>query len=342
MIIKQVDLNILLKNFKKIYSLLGNKAMAVLKGDAYSHGMEKCSEVLFDAGCKNFAISNIKDGIFLRKKLGKSIQIIDLCPVNYDSSKNNFYEEYENYEIIPSLISEKQIEEFNKNPSKAGCWIKLNTGMNRFGVEPDFDFKSIKNLRGIMSHLAENEDIPSLRSKNQLKIFQETTANLNVEKSLGKSICLTYNERWWFDYVRIGKGLFYPVSLMNNTIGTEQIAKLYSTVVNVLKIKAGDFVGYNSFLATKNMTVAVCDFGWYHGPKRSDYDIKNLRTGEILFKSGDFNMDYSYFVSSSGDIFPGDEIELLPHGAVVNKYKHGFPATHTEFTATQCECIYLN
>ena len=76
----EIDLSALRQNYRTLCKALQGRAkpIAVVKADAYGHGMAACARAIAGEGCRQFAVSCIEEGIALREALGKTADILIL------------------------------------------------------------------------------------------------------------------------------------------------------------------------------------------------------------------------------------------------------------------------
>ena len=150
-----------------------HKIMAVVKANAYGHGIYKISKELSDLGVEYLAVAYLEEGIFLRKCGLDKIKILVLGAV--DTSQIEDYIKY-NIEITTSSISKSiAISEAAKKMNRiANIHIKIDTGMERIGVHWYNAISFIKqtysltnlSIEGIFSHFAKSDEVDDLSFTN--------------------------------------------------------------------------------------------------------------------------------------------------------------------------------
>jgi alanine racemase len=168
-------------------------------------------------------------------------------------------------------------------PGKAKVALKINTGMNRFGLTLD-EFYSLAQaspsfaglaLDALFSHLACADDPSHDMNFQQLKHFKQAlqlakSVFPDIKGSLANSAGILLGPDWHFDLVRPGIGLYggqcqkQPCPELNVT------ASLHLPVVQVRDLSTGDSVGYGGdFVAQAPMKVALVKGGYADGVPRS-------------------------------------------------------------------------
>jgi len=157
-----------------------HKIMAVVKANAYGHGIYNISKELTELGVEYLAVAYLEEGIFLRKSGLDKIKILVLGAV--DTTQIDDYIKY-NIDITTSSISKSvaisdAAKRMNKN---ASVHIKFDTGMERIGVHWYNAVKFIKktyaldniSIEGIFSHFANSEKENNEFTNLQIKRFDE-------------------------------------------------------------------------------------------------------------------------------------------------------------------------
>lgn len=258
------------------------KLMAVVKGDAYGHGMIKFSKYIeplvdaFGVGLQSEALElrqgGIKKPILLMSPYfeNEMVHLHDITP-SIDS-----IDRLESYE---SFLQEKKV--------RRGYHLLLNTGMNRFGLPPK-QFKAFchkqltcdfARLEGIYSHFANNCVQNPLFVKKQLQLFKDTLKKIKWEHPpflhmANSEIAIDVKDAH-FHMVRIGNGLYGPCYTVKD-LGLKKAAKMKSTVIDIRKIEKGNYIGYGATKKSKrDMTVAILELGY-----RDGYQVSRYRSPE--------------------------------------------------------------
>ena len=260
-----IDPKIFRNNISLLKSKLNNSAkfMAVIKSDAYGHHLEnivKDIEDLSDA----FGVVRIDEALKIRELSNKRILLMQGVYSKEEldiSINNNFDLAIHNHDQF--LI----IKEYNHYK---GLWFKLNTGMNRLGFDIDeflriYEEYLFDKKFTLMTHLASSNDISNSSNKNQFKIFEEISSQLNnsIERSIANTGCIINYPNKAYDWVRCGIGI-YGGYIGNHELKTAMT--LRSQIVNIRNIRKGDKVGYDGrAVAKKDMKIASVYLGYADG-----------------------------------------------------------------------------
>lgn len=281
-----IDLSKLHHNIDVIRGMLKpkTKLMAVEKGDAYGHGLVPVAKELEKASCDAIGVVRLTEALALRNS-GINLPILILSPIIPSEAsqvvKHNIAVMVDREEIVECL--EKTALRVNKT---VNVHIKVNTGLNRFGVEPEEilnfinriyeKYPSIK-IQGIYSHFRDAELDPVF-TKIQLDRFNKVLALLEKEGVLPEVVHMAnsagtalYPEAH-FDMVRCGiilYGIKHKIFSKKLTNETKPILSLIGKIIKVRKITTGETGGYGSeFIAQRDSMVAEVGIGFGDGVSR--------------------------------------------------------------------------
>lgn len=247
-----IDLSAVERNAEKIKN--NAPLIAVVKDDAYGHGSVPIAKRLSGIACC-FAVANVEEAEELAKN-GISDDVLVLCPSHYPSRFKN---------VVYSVSSKTEIDRLSrlKRPRVA---VKVNTGMNRFGVMPDKSAELFAYAReraivhSVYSHLRDPdyEELAELQRSR----FVAATEYADVPRHLVSSCGLKCGREYYFDAVRCG------IALYGGCDGYEQAMSVYAPILTVRDVRAGDGVGYGTDVLDKHLRVAVIGMGYADGYRR--------------------------------------------------------------------------
>ncbi len=329
----EIDLNNLKHNIMEIKKIISpkTKIMAVVKANAYGHGMIEISHKLNNIGIFDFAVATLEEAISLRENNIKGNILI----LGYTSIENLKY--VIEYDLIQTIVDEeyaKNIATIKLN-KKLKVHIKINTGMNRIGIHySKIDFiKQIYNydnidVLGIFSHLCvadsnKKSDIKftNLQIKRFYSLIDELKSNdINVGKVHLQSSygVLNYSELE-FDYVRTGI-IMYGVhsdlkSYCKKNISLLPVLSLKARVSSIKEIYKNETVSYGrKYKASNKEKIATISIGYADGYPRnlSCKNVKVLVGNEYAEIIGMICMDQLVInVSNIKNIKQGDIVTLI-------------------------------
>ena len=286
----EVDLDRILENIKQMKKKLkeNTKMLGVIKADGYGHGsisVARCLEPLdFMYG---FAVATAEEAHILRYAgIRKPVVILGYTfPYAYERIARE--------EVRPAVFRKDSLEALSEAAAKAGkkikVHVKVDTGMGRIGITPDdeglaFIGEVLKRenleIEGIFTHFAKADERDKTSAYRQLALFRDFVEK--AEKTFGISIPLKHcansaaileMPEAELDLVRAGivmYGLAPSDEVRGENIPLRPALSLYSTVVYVKTIHAGESVSYGSlFTAKKDTRVATVPLGYGDGYPRS-------------------------------------------------------------------------
>jgi alanine racemase len=294
--------------------------MAIVKANAYGHGLKLVGPALYEEGCRNFGVSDAEEGERLRDLLNNEDKqnnaeivllsgIFDIEDALLACSKH----------LTPAITEQTQITLLHKAGFHDPVWIKVNSGMNRLGAaDPesllDECLQQGLQVRGIMSHLA-CADMPEhpqnqLQAKAFTRICEDVAAD--IPRSLLNSGGIIAMPEHALDVVRPGIALYGSEPVSNMPLGLKPVMSLTGQIMQIRDISAGETVSYGaSFTAAKAMRIAVISLGYADGVPRA---LSNrgfaVCNGQKLPITGRVCMDYTIVEVTNAEINNGDTVEF--------------------------------
>jgi len=256
----------------------------VLKADAYGHGMFKVLPALSDADA--FAVATMEEGAALRRRgVKKPILVL-----------HGFLTSSEMYDCIamdlwPVIHNRFQLDIIaNKTLRNLSCWIKFDTGLGRTGMRVE-NAPSIHRrmsasgvtVVGIMSHLANADNIEDIGNDRQLRQFNTIKWPEQVSRSIANSATLISRQEAHFDWVRPGI-MLYGASPFEHIeahgLGLQPAMRVTAPVIAIRDLSRGQRIGYGGrFQCDRNMKVAVVGAGYGDGYPRAVPDGTSVMLG---------------------------------------------------------------
>lgn len=317
-----IEHNILeLKSFVK----KNTKILAVVKADAYGHGSSMIAPTLLASGVDYLGVASIDEGIELRNNKFKCpILVLGAAPVwAFDyAAQNNISLSL----FLPNHIEAAELT-YKKTGLKTKAHIKLDTGMNRIGVEKEDAVDFIKKvqsmesieLQGIFTHFAcaETEE----KTKEQLQIWNDVLSQVDTNGLIlhcfnTAATIAQYNEEK-YNMVRLGLALYGLVPDLPD-FATKQpdlipAMSLKGRIINIHTAHKGTGVSYShTFIANKETTIATIPIGYADGvDRRLSNKIYGILNGKKVPQIGNITMDQMMFDISGVEANEGDVITLI-------------------------------
>lgn len=253
---------------------------AAVKADAYGTGVQQAAPVLYDAGCRNFFVATLDEGLSLRKILPDADTRIAVLNGLQHGAEDIF--DFQN--LTPVLNSLQQIERWEKYALRTRpylkCIVHVDTGMARLGLDEDEQktfieraghYAKILDIHTIMTHFACADENGHALNEQQFEKFQILTEHFPLsKKSLSNSSGLFRDARYHFDLARPGMCLYglNPVPEQANPM--KPVVHLNVPVLQIRTVKKGDSVGYGaSWVAEQATKLATVQLGYADGYLRS-------------------------------------------------------------------------
>jgi len=322
-----------LEHLRHNYQLLSRQAgsariMAIVKANAYGHGLSLIAPTLFEASCRCFGVTDAKEG-------GKLRDILGYADKNHDSEITLLSGVFDLEDatlaasalLTPAITEPEQVGLLQHAGFRGPVWIKADTGMNRLGAHMpgaliDQCRKASIKVRGIMSHLA-CADTPNhpmnLQQVNAFNALRDHSAP-NLPASLLNSAGMATMPDQLFDVVRPGIALYGSEPFPDQPIGLKPVMTLTGGVMQIRDIPAGAQVSYGAtFRADKAMRIAVVSIGYADGLPRALGNCGHaFFAGQKLAIVGRVCMDYTMLDVTNADIQPGGTVEFWGENILAN------------------------
>ena len=321
----EINLSALERNFKKLQELIKTEIMAVVKADAYGHGATTLCPILQSLGVNSFGVATVDEGVSLRQA-GIKVPIIILGATPFWAYESCF----SNNLTITIYSSEQisQLEDFAKNTkSRTPVHLKIDTGMNRLGIDYKESLEIIKNLtnsnhlelKGIFTHLsdANNYDFSKLQ-KERFDYFVEACRGIPLQKHIANSYAgINYSE-FRYDLVRIGIGLYGQEFNF-----LEPLISLKGRITRIQKVLKGESVSYErTWTADKDSLIATIPIGYADGVDRKlSNKISALYNSKKIQQIGTITMDQMMFdISEIKEPKVGDVVSLINNEVPISSW----------------------
>jgi len=285
----EVDLKAIKHNLREVRKickrpgLKSTQILAVVKADAYGHGMFQVAGILEKAGVDFFGVSNIEEGVALRGSGIKSSILL------FESTMQVHAKSIVDFKLTPTVCTLEFASILNRigklKRKKVDIHIKVDTGMGRLGVwhkdAVDFIGKvsrlSYLSIKGIYTHFP-SADTDRKFTGNQINQLYKTVKDLDEMALIvpyvhaANSMGLIGYKTRILNLARLGLMLYglYPDKKIRSKISLKPALSIRSKIVFIKKISKGRSVSYGrTFIAKRNMTVATLSIGYNDGYLRA-------------------------------------------------------------------------
>ena len=297
-----------------------SKVLGCVKANAYGHGAVEVAKAI-ESSVELLGLANLEEALSLRSSgISAPCLLLEGCFDNEEWITAN----QQSFACV--IHSPEQLQDFLalELPQPMDIWLKLDSGMHRLGFDPDKylqaheQMKQSSNCRSIvlMSHFACSEELDNPFNDHQLKVFADATAAIDAPRSLANSAAILTRPDTHFDWIRPGY-LLYGNSPMSGETPADRglIAAmgLYSQVISIRNIDAGEGVGYNqAWHAEKPSTIAVVAIGYGDGyPRNAKNGSPVLIDGQPASTIGNIAMDMMHVdITALSNVTIGSKVEL--------------------------------
>jgi len=321
----EVNLSHITWNLKQIRTIVQVPIMAVVKANAYGHGLVEVARLLEKEGVSWVMVGKLEEALALRRA-GIRSSILNFGPY----SRQDCNQIVQN-EISQSVYSEEVRylhEAALKQNRKAGVHLDVDTGMGRTGVP----FKNAQPLinkmaslsglkiKGIMTTLTEDEKF----DLEQIKRFEEVCSQAMVKgievglRHAASSAGILSHTKLHLDMVRPGIMIYgyYPSAetQQEDKLSLRPALRLLARVIDIRLLSPGDTLSYHrAFVAAKEMWVATIGVGYSDG-----YLAQLAGKGVVMIREKTYPVIAAVTANhlmveldNSEDVRVGDEVVLL-------------------------------
>ncbi|MDR3203280.1 MAG: alanine racemase [Deltaproteobacteria bacterium] len=332
----EIDLKAFSHNYQTMASLAPEALMAVIKGDAYGHGLVECAKAAIKAGANDLGVLDLEEALTIRKELNEAnIHVLaglhgpDQAARAISAGLTIFgYSLGQMTQLSHTAL---------KLGSQAKIMVKIDTGMGRLGLPWDQSHVLLSEvavleglkIQGLATHLATLGDQGALE---QLERFRQIVriADKSFKGPLRHSAlsggALLCHSVYPDNVVRAGLTLYgygptldylksvkAPPKALETAEALKPVMKVKSQIIQVREIKAGETISYDrTFVASKEATVATVPFGYVHGLSRTrsskGYILINGQKAPLL---GRVCMNLSVYDVTNLKAKAGDEVVIL-------------------------------
>jgi alanine racemase len=325
----EINLSHLKENYQAIRKQIkpSSGIMAVVKADAYGHGLIPVARELAGLGVPALGVGSIEEGIQIREKVNAEVPVVLLLGCLPEETAACL-----RYRLTPLLYSLEVAERLNREARrrnrKVPVHLKIDTGMGRLGI-PWIEFQTflskIRDLRhltvtGLASHFGqadlekEYNRLQWKRFSTALKEAQQAGLNL-IENHMANSAALIHRRSSHLHYVRPGI-LLYGSSADGQPQGLnlKPVMTLKSRLLQVKEVPAGVEVSYGgTYITPRSETIAAIPVGYANGyPRRLSNRSAVLIRGQRFPVIGRVCMNLMVVrVDKALSLKPGEEVVLL-------------------------------
>ncbi len=262
----------------------GSRVMAVIKANAYGHGMVAVAQRLSDVDA--FAVARVTEAIELRRN-GIDSPIVLLAGVMNEAELQAAVDGG----FEPVIHCHEQLDLLHGSTAgPVSAWLKFDTGMNRLGFEPEVatqvigrlvTSKAVRELR-LMTHLSSADELQSPSTEQQLQRFRPIIDGFDGAVSIGNTpatfgwpAVADARREFGFtgdNWIRPGLALFgispFPDEC-GADLGLKPVMQFEARLIAVKRLHAGAKVGYRgTYVSDRNTRLGIISAGYGDGYTR--------------------------------------------------------------------------
>jgi alanine racemase len=325
-------------NVAQICELTNKPVMAVVKADAYGHGLINSSQAALLGGAQWLGVALLSEAIEIRKAGITAPLLAWLTPpgADFESAIKN--------DIDLSISSIQQLQEIYAASLRVGLiarvHLKVDTGMSRSGALDEFpELVSELNrltsaneieLVGTWSHFACADEPAHPLNAEQIKRFNSALEYMNDEnlnpgiRHIANSSAIIGLPEAKFDLVRAGLIIYglSPTNIPPNNLSLKPAMELRARLLLVKEIPPGATVGYGATVqVTKETKIGIVAFGYADGlPRSTDGSAYFLHNNLPAHLIGRVSMDQCAIdLGIDSTAKAGDEVLIFGEKLLVNE-----------------------
>ncbi len=322
----EINLGAIKRNIQRVNKLTGRPVMAVVKANAYGHGLFDVAKAAEKAGVARLCVARLEEAIALRNA-GVEAPILVLgftSPLDVPKAiERSISVALFNYEIAPQYNEAAQ-----SCTGKLNVHIKIDTGMGRLGIFPEkaADFVASVthmqhiNVEGVFTHFASADEPDKTTTEDQNTKFKRVIAEL---ESVGirptmihaaNSAASLYHPDTWYDAVRPGIAIYglNPSQEAPLPEWFEPALTWKTRLTSVKVLPAGSGVSYNHrYITSKDELIGASAVGYADGLRRKLGNVA-LINGHRVEQAGMVCMDQTMWkLENVPNAKVGDEVVLI-------------------------------
>lgn len=326
----EINRDAVLHNLRKISErlVLGTKVLAVIKANAYGHGLLEMADCLRNE-VEFFGVSRIEEAINLREDHSRtSILLFGVHP-------RESIELAIQHQVSLSISEYEQAREISNIASRLGIpakvHVKMDSGMGRIGIQKENAIQELRHismldmiyLEGIFTHFAQSDHVDDEFTQKQIASFvgiiEESAANgIHFEhRHASNSGGIVNYPDAHLNLVRPGISLYGipPSPSLKLGFELEPVLSWRARIVQLKKLSKGESTGYcRAYVAPRDTLIGILPVGYSHG---YPFNLSNrgivLCNGKRYPVVGRVSMDYIAvdFGQDAGSLKVGDVVTLL-------------------------------
>ncbi|AKH19535.1 alanine racemase [Sedimenticola thiotaurini] len=321
----RIDFAALRHNLKRVRELAPNsRVFAVIKANAYGHGVMRVAPYLRDAD--GLAVARVDEAIRLRQNgMDQPLLVLEgfFGAEELDAAATYGLQVAVHQPEQLALLRQRQLAE------PLVCWLKLDSGMHRLGFQPAAvtaawqalqEIPSVADEVRLMTHLSSADDLDDQTTLAQIATLRRFADQFGCACSIANSAGIISWPSARSDWIRPGIMLYGASPMAGQTgeqIDLKPVMTLHSELIAVNHFAKGSPVGYSGiWTCPEDMPVGVVATGYGDGyPRHAPSGTPVLLNGRRVPLIGRVSMDMlTVDLRSQPTARPGDPVTLWGAG----------------------------
>ena len=319
-----IDLGAIKKNLSAFQQRSGGaEVIAVVKADAYGHGVLAVAKTAIENGVRLLAVATPDEALYLREQ-GVSTDLLIL-----GATPPNFIQVAQRHNIIVTAVSLDWLAMASVNVAPEldtlKIHLKVDTGMRRIGVQLDEVDEALEfiadhefGFEGVFTHFATADEADSGLFLEQVRAMNsviDKLADSSIMVHVSNSAAAIMHPEMSFDAVRVGISLYgiAPSPYVGKEMPFElhPALSLETEIIHVKKVKAGQALSYGAtYLAEQDEWIATLPIGYADGMLRGLQGQEVLVKGQRVPVVGRICMDQC-MIRISEKLPIGEKVQLI-------------------------------
>lgn len=276
--ILSVDLDAVVSNWRALAAISSPaQCAAVVKADAYGLGAMEISQALETAGCRNFFVAHLEEGMAIRRVLATDTRIFVLNGTPWGT-----HDDFVTAALVPVVNTRKELSQWSRHALAIGkvlpVAVHIDSGMTRLGfTDRDVELAACQrsfsqvSVELILSHLACADQPNHPMNERQRIQFDQLRKRLPMAgASIANSSGIFLGSPFHFDVVRAGAALFGINPTPNYPNPMRNVVCVRARVIQVSDVEPHTGVGYGHIVHTKRRSrLATISLGYADGWPRN-------------------------------------------------------------------------
>ncbi|HSP21826.1 MAG TPA: alanine racemase [Planococcus sp. (in: firmicutes)] len=319
-----IDLTAIDHNIKALKKRVnGAKLMAVVKADAYGHGVLEIARQAMESGASMLAVATPDEALYLRE-MGSDAELLVM-----GASPVRFIKEAIKHDINLTAYSvewlEAAAEELKSADDPLKIHLKFDTGMRRIGFQPEeadaaFQFvgRHPFSVKGLFTHFATADEADNplfLRQVEEINAIRKKWQGDRLMFHVSNSAAAILHPELSFDAVRTGISIYgiAPSAYVKKEMPFElkQVMSLETEIIHVKKVKEGETLSYGAtYTCEQDEWIGTLPIGYADGLIRGLQGQAVLVRGQRMPIVGRICMDQC-MIRLTGKFPVGEGVQLL-------------------------------